>query len=584
MKTSRNASGLVIGISGLAAAAGLTVSAAAIIGWSVYEPPTTATPAVRPAVPCGASWLLDEKIPARLMDGIGVRKVVGVTISSEQARKFFEQGLALVYAFNHDEARRSFREAARIDPECAIAYWGIAHTLGTNYNVPGAKEQNETGAQAIALAKSLAPRASEMERALIEATALRFPSPAPDSPETQAAADKAYSDAMRSLAGKFASHDDVMTFYAESLMNLRPWALWARDGSPEPDTEEILATLEKIMERNPRHTGAIHLYIHATEASPKPERSLKWADTLGQLAPNAGHLVHMPSHAYVRTGRWADALEVNRRAIVADDTYIAATGVQGFYPAMYAPHNIHFLSWAGMLAGDQATAASAAAELLTRGSPEMLEAMPQMSMVFAWPAMMDARFGKWDAVLAATEPDAMWTYGRALRHYTRGLAFVAMSDLPAAEKELAGLRAEAKKTPDEMLSFGLVNTAQEVFHIAERVLEGRIEAAKGNIDQAVALFAEAVSAEDALTYMEPADWPTSTRQTLGAVLLSAKRFKEAQRIFREDLAKTPENGWALFGLAEALKQSGDAKGADEAMARFNKVWAKPSQLPEFGWY
>lgn len=584
MKTRRNVPGWIAGTAGLLMAGGLTAGTATLIGWSMWEPPIAEQPQARPAVPCGAGWLLDEKIPARLMDGVGAQKFAGLTTTSAEARRYFEQGLALVYGFNHDEARRSFREAARLDPDCAMAYWGIAHTLGTNYNVPGAKEQNEAGAQAIALARSLSPRASEMERALIEATALRFPSPAPDSPKTQAAADKAYAEAMRGVAERFASQDDVLTFFGESMMNLRPWDLWAKDGSPHEGTEEILATLERVLERNPNHVGAIHLYIHATEASPKPERSLRWADKLGQLAPNSGHLVHMPSHAYVRTGRWADALEVNRRAIVADDTYIASTGVQGLYPAMYAPHNIHFLSWAGMLAGDRDEAISAGEELHLRGAPELFKDMPQMSLVLAWPAMIDARLGRWDAVLAAPEIDAEWTYGRAMRHFARGLAQVGKGDLAAAERELAALREEAKKTPEEMLSFGLVNAASDVFRIAELVLSGRIAAAKGETDQAVALLAEAVSAEDALTYMEPSDWHAPTRHTLGAVLLGAKRFKEAERIFREDLAKTPENGWSLYGLAEALKQSGDTKGAEEAMARFNKAWAKPSELPEFGWY
>ena len=576
--------GWVAGTSALALAGGLAVGVAAVGGFSrLQQPAATATPA-RGAIPCGAGWLLDEKIPARLMDGLGTRPFEGLTTKSAEARTFFEQGLALVYGFNHDEARRSFREAARLDPECAMAYWGIAHTLGTNYNDPGAKERNELGTQAIVIAQSLSPRASAMERALIEATAKRFPSPIPDSPETQAAADKAYCEAMRALAKQHAAHDDVQTFYAESMMNLRPWDLWARDGKPHEGTEEILATLERVMERNQRHTGAIHLYIHATEASPHPERSLKWADTLVQLAPKAGHLVHMPSHAYVRTGRWTDALDVNRRAIAADDEYIAATGVKGMYPGMYAPHNVHFLSWAGMLSGDQETAASAATELLSRGSPDMLKEMPQMSMALAWPAMMDARFGKWDRVLAAPEIDSEWAYGRVLRHYTRGLAFVAQGSRPEAERELQSLRDEAKKASPDLLSFGLVNKASDVFRIAELVLAGRIAAMAGDIDHAVSSLTEAVSAEDNLTYMEPADWPTSTRLTLGAVLLEAKRYDEAVRVFREDLVKTPENGWALHGLAAALNGAGDAKGAADAQKRFEKAWAKPGMKPGLAWY
>ncbi len=584
MRTSRDSAGVVSSVASLAIVGGMAVGVAAVTGWMLREPPGEQRVVAQPLVPCGAGWLLDEKIPARIMPGIGAQKFAGLTTASAEARRFFEQGLALVYGFNHDEARRSFREAAKLDPECAMAYWGIAHTLGTNYNQPGAKERNEAGAQAIALARSLAPRASEMERMLIEATALRFPTPAPDSPETQAAADKAYSDAMRILAAKFGPQDDVQTFYAESMMNLRPWDLWAKDGSPHPGTEEILATLERVLERNPNHLGAIHLYIHATEASPKPGRSIRYADRLGQLAPNAGHIVHMPSHAYVRTGRWSDALEVNRAAIRVDDAYIASTGVKGLYPSMYAPHNVHFLSWAAMLGGDMDTALSIGTELARRGSEEMFKVMPPASMVLAWPAMMDVRFGKWDAALAVPEPDSPWGYGRVMRHFARGIAQVGKGDVGAAAGELALMREEAKGVPADMLSFGQVNKAQDIFHIADLTLSGRIEAAKGNTDRAVSLLKQAVSAEDALTYMEPSDWHAPTRHTLGAVLLGAKRYEEAAGVFHENLAKTPENGWALYGLAEALRQTGDVKGAEEAMARFAKVWAKPSQAPEFGWY
>lgn len=578
---------LTLGLGTVAVIAAATGPWAGTAGQPTTAPAAPARPAASgrpPTVPCGAAVLLDDSIPARIWSGVGARRFEPLTTSSREAREYFEQGLALVYGFNHDEARRSFREAARHDPEFAMAYWGIAHTLGTNYNQPGAKERNQAGASAMAVARSLAPRASEFEQALIGATAERFPATAPDSVESQAAVDAAYAAAMKRIAERFPDHDDAVTFYAESMMNLRPWDLWAKDGSPHPGTETIVSMLEKVLARNRDHIGAIHLYIHATESSPDPARALKHADRLPGLAPNAGHLVHMPSHAYVRTGRWADALEVNRRAIAADDAFLAATGVGGMYGGMYAPHNVHFLSWAAMLSGDADTARSAGAELLRRGDPSMLAEMPQMSMVLAWPAMMDARFGRWDAVLAAPEIDAEWTYGRAMRHFARGLAFVGKGALDDARDELAALREEAKKTPEDMLSFGLVNKASDVFGIAERVLEGRIAAAAGDTDRAVALLTEAVSMEDALTYMEPADWYAPVRHTLGAVLLGAKRHAEAARVFREDLARTPEGGWSLFGLAAALKQSGDAKGAEDARRRFEKSWAKPSQVPEFGWY
>lgn len=586
----RRGGALVLACTGAAAAAALAVVAASIggapqpaaVGGGVVERPASRTSP--PPAPCGAAVLLDDSIPARIWEGVGARRFEPLTTDSRKARAYFEQGLALVYGFNHDEARRSFREAARLDPEFAMAYWGIAHTLGTNYNQPGAKERNRAGASAIAIARSLAPRASEFERALIAATAERFPAEAPDSVESQARVDAAYAAAMKRIAERYADHDDALTFYAESLMNLRPWDLWAGDGSPQPGTETIVATLERVLGRNPEHIGAVHLYIHATESSPDPARSLRYADRLGGLAPRAGHLVHMPSHAYVRTGRWADALTVNRRAIEADDAFLAATGAGGLYAGMYAPHNVHFLSWAAMLHGDADTAHSAGAELQRRGSPEAFAPMPQMTMVLAWPAMMDARFGRWDAVLAAPEIAPEWTYGRAMRHFARGLAFVGRADLPAAERELAALRDEASRTPADMLSFGHVNTARNVFAIAERVLEGRIAAARGDTDRAVALLTEGVSMEDALTYMEPADWHAPVRQTLGAVLLGAKRYDAAAKVFREDLARTPDGGWSLYGLAAALRAAGDARGAEEATARFNKAWAKLSRPPEFGWY
>lgn len=578
----RRGGALVLACAGAAVA--LALVAAAVPGPKPAAAEVAAVRTTPPAVPCGAAVLLDDSIPARIWDGIGARRFEPLTTGSRQARAYFEQGLALVYGFNHDEARRSFREAARLDPEFAMAYWGIAHTLGTNYNQPGAKERNQAGASAIAIARSLAPRATEFEQALIGATAERFPATAPDSVESQATVDAAYAAAMKRIAERFPDHDDALTFYAESMMNLRPWDLWARDGKPHPGTETIVATLERVLSRNADHIGAIHLYIHATESSPDPARSLRYADRLGGLAPRSGHLVHMPSHAYVRTGRWADALEANRRAIEADDAFLAATGVGGMYGGMYAPHNVHFLSWAAMLSGDSDTARSAGAELLRRGDPSMLAEMPQMSMVLAWPAMIDARFGRWDSVLAAPEIAPEWTYGRAMRHFARGLAFVGKGALDDARDELAALREESKKTPEDMLSFGMVNSAHDVFAIAERVLEGRIAAAGGDTDRAVALLTEAVSLEDALTYMEPADWHAPVRQTLGAVLLGAKRHEEAARVFREDLARTPEGGWSLYGLAAALRGAGDTKGAEEARRRFEKSWAKVSEMPEFGWY
>ena len=277
-------------------------------------------------------------------------------------------------------------------------------------------------------------------------------------------------------------------------------------------------------------------------------------------------------------------MQTNRAAISADDAYLARSGAKGLYAAMYAPHNIHFLSWAGMLGGDMDTALSAGADLRARGAEEVFKDMPQMSMVLAWPAMMDVRFGRWDEALRTPEPANTWHYGRAMRHFARGIAQVGKGDAVAAASELASLRAEAARIPEDAVSFGQVNTARVIFHIAGLVLEGRIENARGNADRAVALLTEAVSAEDALTYMEPSDWHAPTRHTLGAILLDANRYDEAARIFREDLAKTPENGWSLHGLAEALRLSGDAKGAEDAEARFAKAWAKPSQPPEFAWY
>jgi hypothetical protein len=496
------------------------------------------------------------------------RHAFPVSTRSRQAQLFMNQGVNLAYGFNHAEAGRSFREAARLDPKLAMAYWGQALVLGPNINAPMAAEDEPKAYELAQKAMSLRSGASARERAYIEALAQRYSGKAED----RAARDRAYADAMREMARRFPNDLDAAALSAEALMDLRPWAYWAPDGTPQAGTPEVVATLEKILARQADHPMALHLYIHAVEATKNPERAEAAADRLLKLMPGAGHMVHMPSHIYMRVGRYADASASNEVAARADEDYIAQCRAQGLYPMGYYPHNVHFLWSSSTMEGRSQTALDSARKVASKVTDEAMKEMPLMAGFRVVPYYALTRFGKWDEMLAEPAPPDN-VYMKGTWHYARGLAHAAKGALYDADKELAEVR---KIAADPALKFNLFspNTADNIFAIAPEVLAGDIAARRQEYGAAVAHLERAVRLEDSLVYTEPAEWHYPTRQILADVLLQAGRAREAETVYWADLARNPENGWSLYGLGKALRAQ---KRDDEAAAvekRFEKAWAK----------
>jgi tetratricopeptide (TPR) repeat protein len=494
--------------------------------------------------------------------------VFRVSTKSKAAQLFVNQGVNLAYGFNHAEAGRAFREAARLDPGCAMCYWGQAVVLGPNINVPMAPEDEPKAFELAQKAVALKKRATPRERAYIDAVAQRYSGKAED----RAARDRAYADAMRDVARRHPEDLDAQTMFAEAMMDLRPWNYWTGDGRPYPGTDELVGALEKVLARNPNHAGANHLFIHAVEATKSPERAEAAADRLGKLMPGAGHMVHMPSHIYHRLGRYDDAIAANEKAVQADEEYIAQCRVQGLYPMAYYPHNIHFIWYAATAAGRSAQAIEAARKTAAQVSDQMLDTLPLLGAFRVVPLYALARFGKWDEVLAAPVPEDRHPFLKGVAHYTRGLAHLRKGDLDQAEKELADVRRIAA---DKSMDFTLFspNTAAAIFAPAPEVLAGELAAKRGEYDKAIAHLERAVRIEDALFYTEPEEWHYPARQALGAVLLEAGRPREAETVYWEDLRRHADNGWSLFGLAQALRAQGKTADADAVQARFDKAWA-----------
>lgn len=502
-----------------------------------------------------------------LLDGLG-RHVHPVTTANPEAQRYFDQGLRLVYAFNHDEAIRAFREAARLEPDCAMAWWGVAFAAGPNYNLPIDAERDRAAREAMATAVALAPKASAAEQDYIAALAKRYARP---SGGDRKALDRAYADAMRDVARKHPADLDAATLFAESLMVLRPWALWTLDGTAQPGTVEIVETLEGVLAKDPDHLGANHYYIHAVEASPHPEGALPSAQRLAALAPGAGHLVHMPSHVYMRVGRYADAAEANRRAIVADERYIEETGAQGVYPMMYYPHNIHFLWSAASMEGRSAEAIAASRKLTAQLSPEALREMPMLELFAPTPVFALARFGRWDELLVTPAPGEEFQVVSGMWHYTRGLALAATGKLDEAEREQAAVARLAAAVPADRI-IGDNQPARRHLEVAAAELAGDIAARRGRADEAVRSLEEAVRLEDQLPYTEPPAWWRPARHVLGAVLLESGRSTEAEVVYREDLRRNPGNGWSLLGLSRSLRER-NPQDARATKARFKQAWA-----------
>lgn len=493
-----------------------------------------------------------------------------VTTKSPEAQRFINQGLNLTYGFNHQEASRAFAEAARLDPDAAMAYWGQALVLGPNINAAMPPEDEPKARALIQKAEALARKVSQRERDYIGALATRYTGTA----ENRAAADRNYARTMRILYETYPDDLDAATLYAEALMDLRPWDYWTHDGRPREPTEEIIAALDKVLARNPNHPGALHYSIHVWEASNTPERAQDAADRLLPLAPAAGHLVHMPGHIYQRVGRFADAVKANQLAIAADEQYITQCHAQGIYPLQYYPHNYHFLWFAATMAGQSKLAIDAARHTAESIPLETVQQMPVLQAFlfaqdFAW-----VRFGYWDEILAAGEPRLDTLYAHGIRHYARAMAFLRKNNINAARVEIRALRAIARDPQliAEPTSMTL-NNADSVLRVAVDVAAGEFAAALGRYDTAILLLDRAVRLHDGMAYTEPDDWHQPPRQVLAAVLLEAGRPAEAETVYWEDLRRNPKNGWSLFGLGQALRAQGNQEEAQRIDADFKQAWA-----------
>lgn len=513
-----------------------------------------------------SSTATEPKRTVWLADGLG-HVDHPVSTKNGEAQKYFNQGLAYLYAFNHDEGVASFKKAAELDPDLAMAYWGVALGLGANYNDPANQERFAAAYGYLYKAQTLASKASQAEQAYINALAKRYSQDASADPKKLAAE---YTIAMEKLVREYPDDLDAATLYAESMMNLRPWQLWSLDGKPAEGTLQIIAVLEGVLKRNPYHTGANHYLIHAVEASPNPERGTAAANRLGKLAPNAGHLVHMPSHIYLRTGDYDDAVKSNEAAIIADKNYIARSGSTGLYPAMYYNHNIHMLASSFAGAGNYAGAIKAGNDLAANAGP-MVKAMPPLEMFMPYPIVVNVRFHKWDEVLAYPKPAGEMLITTAFWHFSRGMAFAEKGKSSDAEKELAAMRETAKKIPAEAVLF--TTPVSIALKVGDDLLSGQIAEARGDRDKSIDLLMAAVESEGKVNYAEPPDWDLPVREWLGRALLRKGMFAAAEKVYREEIERSPRNARALFGLAEALRKQGKTTSADLVQREYERAWA-----------
>jgi tetratricopeptide (TPR) repeat protein len=507
---------------------------------------------------------------AVLLDGIGTAHRP-VSTRSAEAQRYFDQGLRLMWAFNHDEATRSFAKAAALDPDCGSCYWGVALTVGPNYNLPFlAPERAKVAFEATALAASHAAGATPVEQELIAALAKRYPNDRPLDPAATLPVLTAFAGAMRDIALRHPQDLDVQTLYAESLMNLNAWRLWTPDGRAAPGTDEIVALLEGVLARDPSHAGANHYYIHAIEASPQPEKALAAADRVAALAPAAGHLVHMPAHILQRVGRYEDAAEANRRAARADDAYDAKLHPPDYYPVMYTAHNYQFLAYSAAMEGRREETIAAVEGSRRTVSDAMLVAMPGTDWYVAELYTARVRFGMWDELIAMTEPAAQLPGLVAAYRHARVVALAARGRIAEADGELARFRAWAATVPAD--AGAGQNSLRDVLAIALPVAEARLALAKGELPRAIGLLRAAATAEDGLRYDEPKNWLYPVRHLLGAALLQAGDARAAERTYREDLAQNPGNGWSLFGLGAALAAQGRQAESEQAGREFESAW------------
>jgi tetratricopeptide (TPR) repeat protein len=554
----------------LALSAGL---AAAGLGACAAGPAQAELGSVEPAVPAPPTD------GARLYAGFENYRRPASAASAE-ARPFLEHGLQWLFGFNDDEAVRCFLRAAELDPSCAAAWWGVAYANGMNINDPVMSERESRDAyEAVQRAMALREHATAVDRALIEALAVRYIWPAPADPKPL---EEAYCAAMAGVRAAVPDDADVAVLYAESLMNLQPWAYWDRAGAPKGRALEIVATLESAIELDPDHPGALHFYIHALEASQHPERAAQAAERLLDVVPGSSHLVHMPSHIFGRLGRYSDAADSNARAVAVDSSYLATAAEQDYY-GLYIAHNLHFLTYATMMEGRFEAALEAARGLETQVPDTFLERYP--GVADGWFAALPhvlVRFGKWNDILELDEYPAGRPISRAMRRYARSIANSALGRTEAAREEMAAFEREAATVPIEW-TIGM-NPAHAVFPMARKMMLGELAFREGDHDLAFASLREAAQIEDELLYDEPPGWLQPVRHALGALLMAGGRYADAEQVYSEDLERNPENGWSLLGLEKARRMQGETDGLDDLVRRRNKAWKRSDVAPTSSCY
>lgn len=494
-----------------------------------------------------------------------------VSTKNAEVQKYFNQGLMLSYGFNHAEAGRSFFEAARQDSACAMCWWGYAYILGPNYNGGMEKDNFERAFNAVKKAKALSVNCTAKEKELIEALTFRYTN---DTSVTRPVLDSAYSAVMGKVYLKYKDDDDVAALFAESLMDLHPWNLWQKDGTIQPWTPEILEVLERCMKLNPKHPGANHFYIHAMEMSQQAEKSLPSAQLLHDLVPGSGHLVHMPSHTYIRIGRYHDGVVANEKAVLVDSLYTVACHAQGVYPLAYYPHNYHFISACATLSGESKTAMIGADKTRQHAHKKLLRdpAWATLQHYYSIPWYVEVKLGLWDRITNSPAPDEDIKYPMAIWHYAKGMASLAKNNIADSRKHLDGIKDILKDTTIKALTIWGINSVYDLCIIAEKVLEGEICTKEKKYNRAIILLKEAVSAEDTLNYDEPPDWFFSVRHHLGAVLIESGKYNEAIQVYKEDLKIYRDNGWALCGMMNAYKKTGNKSKYDETKKLFDESW------------
>ena len=531
-----------------------------------------------PSTPPGPAASGDAALVARagapLFEGMGEYQR-SITTADPGAQRYFNQGMVLAFGFNHAESIRSFRAAQRLDPNCAMCFWGEALATGPNINVTAngkavmSEAEQAAAYAALQRAVALQDKGNAVERDLIDALTTRYSSQAVEDREPF---DRAYAAAMGELNMKYPADDDIAAMFAEAWMNTMPWDYWSDAETPRPETVPVIAALEGILERNPRHALGLHLYIHAVEASGNPARAETAADTLADLVPGSGHLVHMPAHIYWRVGRYHDASQANVRAAAVDEEYIAQCNAQGFYPALYYPHNIHFLWAAASMEGRSQVAIDAARKVAANVRLEQVQEFPSIEFFRTIPLLALTQFGRWNEILAEPAPPQDLHYSTAIWHYARGTAFANTGQIAAAERALEALRPLRDSVQMEFLD-AAAYPATVLLGIAAELLSGEIALAQDEPQRAVGPFQTAVDMQDQLPYTEPPFWYYPTRQSLGLALMRAQQFSAAEAVYRRDLRDYPRNGWSLYGLIRSLEAQQRSAEALELQAHFETIWS-----------